>query len=159
MCIRDSTLSVSMLVSLCACRNANPESLSAHIVDIGTKTVTTVKTGARLCVAFLLVHSLVTSVYTVLLHFKCKTRVQERSRALSWGASCHRWSILSANIWNMKTHKKRLWLSFCNLGIRKKKTRKKSFKPVLNWLTLSYAPGVTFLLIHLKLKPTFFFKL
>ena len=38
-----TTLSVSMLVSLCACRNANPESLSAHIVDIGTKTVTTVK--------------------------------------------------------------------------------------------------------------------
>ena len=65
-----TTLSVSMLVSLCACRNANPESLSAHIVDIGTKTVTTVKTGARLGVACLPVRSLVTSVYTVLLHFK-----------------------------------------------------------------------------------------
>ena len=54
---------------------------------------------------------------------------------------------------------KKIATFFLQFGHSKKKTRKKSVKPVLNWLTLSYAPGVTFLLIHLKLKPTFFFKL
>ena len=46
----DIILSVSMLMSLYTCRSASPESLSTHIVDIDTKTVTTVKSGGRLSV-------------------------------------------------------------------------------------------------------------
>ena len=56
----------SYYMSLYTCRSVSPKSLSTHIVDIDTKTVTTAKTGARLSVPCLPVHSLVTSVYTLI---------------------------------------------------------------------------------------------
>ena len=45
-----------------ACRSGSPERVSTLIVDVDTKTVTTAKTGARLRIACLPVHNLVTSV-------------------------------------------------------------------------------------------------
>ena len=70
-----TTLSLSMRLSLYACRRASLESFSAHIVVIGTKTVTRVKTGARLAigVACLPVHSLVTSCYTSNEKLECRS--------------------------------------------------------------------------------------
>ena len=68
-----TTLSVSMRVSLYACRSAGPESLFAHIVDIDTKTVTRAKTGATLGVACLPVHSLATSCYTSNVKLECRS--------------------------------------------------------------------------------------
>ena len=46
----DNLVYVDANMSLYTCRSASPESLSTHIVDIDTKTVTTVKTGGRLSV-------------------------------------------------------------------------------------------------------------
>ena len=48
--------------------------------------------------------------------------------------------MLLANIWNMKTHKKGLWLFF-QFGHSEKKKAQKDFKPVLNWITVRYAPA------------------
>ena len=60
----DNLVCVDAYMSLYTCRSASPESLSTHIVDIDTKTVTTVKTGGETQCPCLPVHSLVTSVYT-----------------------------------------------------------------------------------------------
>ena len=87
-----TALPVSIIVSLYACRSASPESLSAHIVHIDTKTVTIAKTGARLSVACLPVHSLATSVYS---YFE-----------KGWGKKCTRqcrkalWIVLSSQFFN-----------------------------------------------------------
>ena len=75
-----------MLVSLYACGSASPESLSAHIVNIDIKTVTTAKNGARLSVACLPVHSLAISVYTSNVKLECRSTAR---LCLNRGAACY----------------------------------------------------------------------
>ena len=48
--LADNLVCDDAYVPVYTCRSASPESLSTHIVDIDTKTVTTVKMGGRLSV-------------------------------------------------------------------------------------------------------------
>ena len=110
-----TTLSVSMLVSLYACRSASLESLSAHIVDIDIKTVTTAKTGARLSVACLPVLSLATSVYTSNVKLECRSTAR---LCLDRGAACYQWC--SRQTFRIRKHTNKRLTFFFNLAIRKK---------------------------------------
>ena len=108
-----TNLSLSMPVSLYACRSASPESLSAHIVDIDTKTVTRAKTGARLAigVACLPVHSLATSCYTSNVKLECRSAAGlcfEELHAIN--------DAFGKHLEYENTHKKRLTFFFFQFG-------------------------------------------
>ena len=119
-------LSVSMLMSLYTCRSASPESLSIHIVDIDTKTVTTVKTGGgETQCPCLPVHSLVTSVYTFI-KLQCRSSVGlclEELHAIN--------DALGKHLELYENTQKRICDFFFNLAIQKTNAQK-CFKPVLN---------------------------
>ena len=121
-----TTLSVSMLVSLYACRSASPESLSAHIVNIDIKTVTTAKNGARLSVACLPVHSLAISVYTSNVKLECRSTAR---LCLNRGAACYQWC--SRQTFGIRKHPNKRLTVFFNLAIRKKKSLKNLLVPCL----------------------------
>ena len=125
-----------MRVSLYACRSASPESLSAHIVDIDTKTVTRAKTGARLAigVACLPMHSLATSCYTSNAKLEC------RSAAGLCLEELHAINDAFGKHLEYENTKKRLTFFSFSLAIRKKKNN-----PVLNWLNVRFA-----LLFHMS---------
>ena len=129
-----------MLVSLYARRSASPESLSSHIIDIDTKTVTAAKTGARLSVSCLPVHSLATSVYTSNVKLECRSAAR---LCLDRGAACYQWC--SPQTFGIRKHTNKILTFFFNLAIRKKKITQKSFSPVLIWFTVRFA-----LLFHMS---------